>query len=138
MATHAYWRLTGFLTDNGVLELSQARLYNGVTLLADAPAFTFPPASGTAFPDTLYWDDCTKPGFALVWHLATAVEVPSLQLGAGGGAASFPKDVYLQYSDDGQFWSTTNTAINVTFPGAGLLTVPPCFGGCRPCGPRLF
>lgn len=122
MAAHQYWRLTGFLTDSNVLELSQAHLYDGTTLIALAPTFTVPPDTGTAFPDVLHWNDCTMSGFALVWNLSTPVASPNLRLGAGSSAANFPKELYCQYSDDGKFWSTNNSPVNILFPGAGTLT----------------
>lgn len=123
--SHAYWRLTGFLTDTNALELSQAQLYDGVQLIAQAPTFSVAPTTGAAFPDTLHWDDFSMPGFALTWNLATPVASPNLRLGAGSGALNFPKEFYCQYSDDGKFWSTNNAPVNVAFPGAGLLTAEP-------------
>lgn len=128
MAAHQYWRLTGFLTDSNALELSQAQLYDGSTLIAQAPTFSIAPTTGTAFPETLHWDDFSMPGFALTWNLATPVVNPSLRLGAGFSAATFPKEFYCQYSDDGLFWSTNNAPTNVAFPGAGLLTDEPGTG----------
>lgn len=125
MAAHQYWRLTGFLTDSSALELSQAQLYDGTQLIAQAPTFTVPPTTGAAFPDVLRWDDFSMPGFALVWDLATPVDSPSLRLGAGPSAVTFPKELYCQYSDDGKFWSTNNFPVNIKFPGSGLLTDEP-------------
>lgn len=122
---HTYWRLTGFLTDSTTLELSQAQLYDGTTLIAQAPTFSIPPASGVAFPETLRWDDFSMPGFALTWNLANPVKDPLLRLGAGSSADNFPKEFYCQYSDDGKFWSTNNAPVNVAFPGAGLMTAVP-------------
>ena len=122
MAAHQYWRLTGFLTESNVLELSQAQLYDGATLIAQAPTFTVPPTTGTAFPDVLRWDDCTMSGFALVWNLSTPVEAPRLRLGAGSNADNFPRELYCQYSDDGKFWSTSDSPVNIEFPGAGQIT----------------
>ena len=125
MAAHPYWRLTGFLTDSNALELSQAQLYDGAQLIAQAPTFTVPPTTGMAFPDTLRWDDCTMPGFTLMWHLATPVDSPALRLGAGSSANNFPREFYCQYSDDGLFWTTGNAPVNIAFPGAGSLTDEP-------------
>lgn len=125
MAAHQYWRLTGFLTDSNALELSQAQLYDGAQLIAQAPTFSVAPSTGTAFPDTLHWGDFSMPGFALTWNLATPVESPNLRLGAGSSALNFPKEFYCQYSDDGKFWSTNNVPTNVAFPGAGLMTAVP-------------
>ena len=125
MAAHSYWRLTGFLTDSGALELSQAQLYNGALPIAQIPVFTISPSAGSAFPATLRWDDCAKPGFALVWSLASAVDSPLLQLGAGSSAATFPKDLVCQYSDDGATWTTHQSPLNIAFPGAGALTAAP-------------
>lgn len=119
---HRHWRLVGILTDLNILELSQAQLYDGATLIAQAPTFTVPPTTGTAFPEALRWDDCTMPGFAVVWDLATPVGSPTLRLGAGASAATFPKELYCQYSDDGQTWSTSNAPVNIEYPGAGLMT----------------
>lgn len=131
MAAHQYWRLTGFLTDSNVLELSQAQLYDGTQLIAQEPTFTVPPDTG-AFPDVLHWDDYAMPGFALVWNLTTPVASPSLRLGAGSSADTFPKEMYCQWSDDGKFWSTNNSPVNIDFPGAGLLTATPSVGAANP------
>lgn len=125
MAAHQFWRLTGFVTDSNALELSQAQLYDGVQLIAQAPTFSVAPTSGTAFPDTLRWDDFSMPGFALVWNLSTPVASPNLRLGAGSRADNFPKELYCQYSDDGKSWGTNNAPVNIDFPGAGLLTGAP-------------
>lgn len=136
MAAHRYWRLVGFATyGGGALELSEARLYaagsiadgsstvscsatplsGSLTDLRDGSAVSVVVWSATAY---------SVSGFALVWDLgvAGAAEVDCLQLGSGSTAKTFPKDLVVQWSDDGSLWSTLRQIPSVAYPGANSLT----------------
>lgn len=139
MAVHRYWRLTGFCTrDNGPLELSEARLYEGTTL-ADATSTlsaTVAPTAG-ALADlrdglatwVVSWPYATyaQPGFALLWDFGagSGIEFATLRLGSGTRAGTYPLDILLQYSDDGTSWTTYKSVVAAIYPGALTLTAEP-------------
>ena len=64
------------------------------------------------------------PGFALVFDCGVAgtVEFPELRLGAGSSRTSFPRDLIIQFSDDGRFWENYQSYSNLTYPGDFALT----------------
>jgi hypothetical protein len=142
MAISRYWRIVGFATrGNGVLELSEARIYEA-GVLADAAATlsaTIEPSSGAltdlrdgvatgvvSWPYVSY----SKPGFALVWDFGVGggVEFPGLRLGSGASAETFPQDLIGQSSADGVNWSLYATIASITYPGANALAGVPVTG----------
>ena len=138
MAAHQFWRLTGFsVAGNGPLELSEARIYAAGALADEAATLscTIAPESG-ALADlrdglatgVVSWPHAahSSPGFALVWDLGGApADVDSIRLGAGSSLGTFPRDLTLQGSDDAEFWTTSRSAREVTFPGMNALTAMP-------------
>ena len=135
MPVARYWRLVGFAVDEvEALEISEMQFYAG-GVLANAGSTiscTFAPTSGTlaALNDgstaaVVSWSAAqyTSAGFALVWDFGAGggIDLSRIRIGAGSGATTFPRDFTAQYSDDGLFWVSQNTLMNVVFPGAGQL-----------------
>lgn len=139
MAVHRYWRLTAFaLLDAGTLELSEAQAWAGATRvdMSATLSATVAPSAGAvadlkdgsaAAPVVWPLAAWSAPGFALVWDFGAGGEqdVTRLRLGAGGSAATFPRDLRLESSDDGSVWTVQADISRITYPGPAALTQDP-------------
>lgn len=139
MAAHRYWRLTAFsLRAAGALELSEAQLWADSTRVDASAALS---ATVTAYSGTLSslkdgsaatvvsWplSSWSAPGFALVWDFGAGgdQDVTRLRLGSGTSAATFPRNMRLEWSDDGAFWTVSADLQRITYPGVAALTQDP-------------
>lgn len=134
MAAHRYWRVTGVLVTGSALELTDCML-----LVAGVTPTPTPTLTATIGPDVgtlstlvdgdssaiVSWPVATvrSPGFALVFDCGVGgVDSPGLRLGSGSARSTFPRDLILQFSDDGLVWETHMSYLNLSYPGDFTLT----------------
>lgn len=140
MTTSRYWRLVGFRTRGGDMELSALHLYDasGRADAAFPPTCTASPVEGATanLADTdlttvarYVASDAASPGFAFWWDFGVdGKDITYPRLGAGTVSARFPESILLQRSGDGVSWEVANRFEQYIYPGDGQLTLAPPSG----------
>lgn len=128
MATARYWRIVGIAARAGS-RLSICGLHlrtpAGRADVGVAMTSTVPPLSGTVADlaredNTAAVDFAVGAGLAWVWDFGSAADRDVIGVGvrAGADAATFLARITVQYSLDGQSWTTLNTRERYRWPGA--------------------
>lgn len=130
MASHRYWRFSGFASYSGAgLALSELQLLNG-TSRADTGASitsTIAPTVGVlaslqdgAATNVVEW--VRADGLAVVFDCGASVEVNNFAFGSGGAREKFPLTVTLEWSDDGVAFTPMRRGDFYAWPGPFSMT----------------